>query len=160
MKKILGLILCLMLVVSVSGCARSGKVTTAPPKNNDEVIEEEVKEEIENERVEEFTNYDQVIVCDSKDGSYMKYYYDNYKAVRFERLVKCSSVEIAESERDRLISEEGRNNVRVIGTDTFLISDSSDPMWYVYNLSQNDVYRKYENDWMEAGWICSTKDKK
>lgn len=160
MKKILGLILCLMLVVSVSGCARSGKVTTAPPKNNDEVIEEEVKEEIENEGVEEFTNYDQVIVCDSKDGSYMKYYYVNYKAVRFERLIKCSSVEMAKSERDRLISEEGRNNVRVIGTDTFLISDSSDPMWYVHNLSQNDVYRKYENDWMEAGWICSTKDKK
>lgn len=160
MKKILGLILCLMLVVSVSGCARSGKVTTAPPKNNDEVIEEEVKEEIENERVEEFTNYDQVIVCDSKDGSYMKYYYDNYKAVRFERLIKCSSVEMAKSERDRLISEEGRNNVRVIGTDTFLISDSSDPMWYVHNLSQNDVYRKYENEWMEVGWICSTKEKK
>lgn len=92
MKKILGLILCLMLVVNVSGCARSGKVTAAPSKNNDEVIEEELKEEIENERVEEFTNYDQVIVCDSKDGSYMKYYYVNYKAVRFERLIKCSSV--------------------------------------------------------------------
>lgn len=43
MKKILSLFLCLMLVISVSGCARSGKVTTAPPKNNDEVIEEEVK---------------------------------------------------------------------------------------------------------------------
>ena len=44
MKKILGLILCLMLVVSVSGCARSGKVTTAPQKNIDEVTEEVVEE--------------------------------------------------------------------------------------------------------------------
>lgn len=171
MKKILLLVLLSSLVFLMTGCGFS---EISNMKEQQEEIEkqvqetidkaqnmqEEIKEEIENDRLEEFTNYDQVIECNHKDGSYMKYYYVNYKTVRFERLFKYSSVDMAESTRDRLISEEGRNNVREIGTDTFLISDSSDPMWYVHNLSQNDVYRKYENDWMEAGWICSTKDKK
>lgn len=163
MKKILLLVLLSCFVFLMTGCGFS-KVSNV--KEQQKEIEKQVEEaiekaqEVQEEKIEEFTNYDQVIVCNSKDGSYMKYYYVNYKAVRFERLIKCSSIEMAKSERDRLINDEGRNNVRVIGTDTFLVSDSSDPMWYVHNLSQNDVYRKYENEWMEAGWICSTKDKK
>lgn len=155
------------------GCGKSNDASYESGVRNDSVKEEVINSNEENvdntkenensiqeEKEEVFEDYDQVIQCDLKDGSYMKYYYVNYKAVRYERLFKYNSVDLAKTTQDRLIKDEGRNNVRVIGTDTLLVSDSSDPMWYVHNISQNDVYRNYENEWMEAGWICSTKDKK
>lgn len=176
MKKVLSLLICLFMLVSVTGCAltKEGEVTTAPKpevKEEQEVVEDtmvEEKVEIFNEKEYEKTfTWDQVIECDqSSSGSYINYYLVNYKTVKtiyfknYSNLIKDDNY-IEELEKQKSNFEgQGFKDVKIYDKAIVLNITSDDILWNQYSGGANDVYMRYENDMMEQGVICATRDNK
>lgn len=157
MKRILGLIICGVLVLGVTGCGKEKEIK----ENNNSSVKNDNK-------VEEQTKlYDEVIECNQKSSnSYINYYLKNNNVIEVKRYTdhrtgneNISDVEFEQGLKAIKSKKEnaGFKNVEIVEDGILLTITEQDDEWTYYSGTKNDVYQNMEKDFYEAGYSCTTK---
>ena len=158
MKKILGLILCGVLVLGITGCGN----------NNESESNNNSSSNNENNKVEEqVALYDEVIECNQKTtNSYINYYLKNDSVIEVKRYTdyRTDNENISEAEFEQGLKaiklereNAGFKNVEIVEDGILLTITEVDTDWTYYSGKKNDVYQNMEKDFYEAGYSCVTK---
>lgn len=157
MKRILGLIMCGVLVLGVTGC---GKEETK--ENNNSTIKNDNK-------VEEQTKlYDEIVEClDDSNNSYIKAYLKNNDVfkVEFYSDQRTGNEKIPESEFKQGLKaaktrkhSQGYNNIEILEDGLLFTITEEDGVWDTFNGTRDDVYKKIHDNTAEfSSFSCTTK---
>ena len=158
MKKILGLILCCILILGITGCGNNNEFESSNNSSSNN----------ENNKVEEqVALYDEVIECNQKNtNSYINYYLKNDSVIEVKRYTdhrtgneNISDVEFEQGLKAIKSKKEnaGFKNVEIVEDGILLTITEADTDWTYYSGTKNDVYQNMEKDFYEAGYSCVTK---
>lgn len=158
MKRILGLIVCGVLVLGITGCGNDENLNK--DNNNSTTNNNEVGEQSK--------FYDEVIEClhDSKK-SYIKAYLKNDNVVEVEYYMdqRTGNENISTSEFEqglKLIKNKKQNqgfkNVEILEDGILMTITEEDTLWSDYNGTSEDVYKKiHDNTDVFSSFSCTTK---
>ncbi len=157
MKKILSLILCGALVLTITGCGNNEKENkTNDTNSSNNKTEEQVK------------LYDEIIEClDSYNNSYIKAYLKDNSVyeVKFYSDQRTGNEKIPEAEFKQGLKaaknrkhNQGYRNIEILEDGLLFTITEEDGVWDDFNGTSKDVYRKiHDNDAEFSSFSCTTK---